>query len=106
MGYHHRMADLLRFDPEPLKAVESLFARADAGDRSAAHLADRLDERFDALEERPIPTSARARYLRPPGLWMIVIPMSNDQDDWAILWDQPDQQQTVVVRYVGPASFA
>lgn len=48
---------------------------------------------------------ARARYLRPPGLWMIVIPAGGEQDDWAILWDRPDEDGPVIVRYVGPASF-
>lgn len=100
------MADLIHFDPEPLAAVEHLFARHEVGDRMAGFLADRLELWFDQLEERPLPPAVRARYLRPPGLWMISVVAGGAQDDWAILWDQPDGAGPVMVRYVGPASFA
>ncbi len=94
----------LRFDPEPHDAVEGVFDREAGGDRAAAQLADQLDRWFDELAKVPTPASTRRRYLRPPGLWMIVIPRPGNQDDWAILWDIRDDD--VWVRYVGPASFA
>jgi len=94
----------LRFDPEPYDVVDEIFERESAGDRSAAHLADRLDHWFGELEKDPRPESTRRRRLRTPGLWMITIPRTGEQDDWAILWDI--SHVTAWVRYVGPASFA
>ena len=94
----------LRFDPEPCAAVDEMFAQEATGDSSMEHLAERLDHWFNELEKKPQPTMVRRRYLRPPGLWMITVPRSGDQDDWAILWDLQDGD--VWIRYVGPASFA
>jgi len=94
----------LRIDTEPYDAVDAVFAREAAGDRSERHLAERLDPWLTQLDKHPIPASTRRRYLRPPGLWMITIPLPGDQDDWAILWDISGDD--VWVRYAGHASFA
>lgn len=90
----------LFLDPEPLAELQRLYA---ASDRATSRLADRVDVWLDKLEGDPGTADVRKHRLRPPGLWAILIAV-DDGADWALLWDLDGGD--VVIRYLGPASFA
>ncbi|MBU1225797.1 MAG: hypothetical protein KJ698_01115 [Actinobacteria bacterium] len=76
--------------------------REDPGRRKAL---ERVDEILDALEEDPGRAWLRAHRFRSPPLWCVTFDASGEA--WAILWSMDDDEDDrVLVDYIGPASFA
>lgn len=87
----------IMFHPEPLNAKRAL-------DELNPRMADRVDDVLDLLEHDHTQPRVRRHRLQKPALWMIVVRAPDgDGDDYAILWDL--DEDTVVIRYIGPNIF-
>lgn len=84
---------LLQFDDDPWDEFERL--RTD--DIALARAADRV---FDDLEADPRKPYLTRTYLRPRGIYKVVVPTAAGYSDHMILWDLDDD--VVVIRYLGP----
>ena len=82
---------------EILRAIE-----ADAARRV---LANRINDVLDRLETNPGDASLRRHRFHQRALWCVLVVAQGE--DWAVLWEtHPTQADDVIVRYLGPASFA
>ncbi len=64
----------------------------------------RVNEALDMLEADPGQAAVR-RHRFTNGLWCVVV--AGPAEEGAVLWElHPDEPETVVVQYLGPASFA
>jgi hypothetical protein len=88
----------VEFDEGPLFAYAALEKQA------AKDLLDEIDDAVDLLEADPANALARRRSFRD-GLWGI--PVRGRADDWLVVWEHDsDDEDLVVVRYLGPDPFA
>ncbi len=87
------MADLL-FQEHADAALSALEA-----DPTRTSLLRRINEVLDLLEADPGDERVRRRRYQLIDAWGI--PVSDDGEDWLILWDFHDQH-VVAVRYLGP----
>ena len=92
------MADLA-YDAEAAKALTRLER-----DPKRAALLRGVNAVLDMLEADPGQAAVR-RHRFSNGLWCVVV--AGADEEWAVLWElHPDEPGTVVVQYLGPASFA
>ncbi len=84
---------LLEFDPDP----DDEFQRLKREDLPLARAADRV---FINLETEPRKPYLARTFLRPRGIYKVLIPTSAGYPDHMILWDFDGD--IVVIRYLGP----
>jgi hypothetical protein len=91
------MAELV-FDPDADAALSRLEA-------AGSLLLQRVNQVLDWLEADPAePRVRRVRFHRP-ALWCVTVAAGDEE--WAVLWEpHATEADVVVVRYLGPASFA
>ncbi len=90
----------LWFDPEADAALQAIENDPTRGD-----LASKLNHVLDTLESNPGDASVRRHRFHQPALWCVTV--ATTREEWAILWEpHPTHQDEVIVRYLGPASFA
>jgi hypothetical protein len=88
---------MLELDPEPADALDRLH-------ETSPRVAERVERWLDRIEDDPGSAAVRRRQIRPAGLWLITVPSSPGEDEFAILWEMDGD--TPVVRYLGPSSFS
>jgi hypothetical protein len=87
----------VEFDPQPYEAYAALEKVGDT------QLLDAIDDAIDTLEADPGDARVRRRSFRE-GRWGI--PVRGRSDDRLIIWEEdPDQDDVVVVRYLGADPF-
>ncbi len=91
---------LLFFDPD----ADHVLAQLES-DASSGVLLQRVNEALDWQEADSSDPRVRRMRFRQPALWCVTIVAG--EDEWAILWEPlHGENDAVVVRYLGPASFA
>jgi hypothetical protein len=87
----------IKFHPDAAAAL-------DAAHQSDPRLADRIEGWLDRLEADHTQRAVRTHRLARPPLWYIPVTAPSGAD-WVILWNL-HEDDLIVVRYIGPASFA
>jgi hypothetical protein len=97
--------------PEPPDAERELYMDVEAdealgrldADDTLRGLTTRVNATIDALLENPGDSKFRRRRFRI-GLWCVTV--VDGTNEWVILWEpHPDDQNGIIIQYLGPASF-
>jgi hypothetical protein len=88
----------LYVDPEAEAALLGLYR-----DPQSKALAEKIERALDELEADPGGRAARRHRFGKANLWAVVV--VDGDEEWAILWEGPDDAGDVDVRYIGSASF-
>lgn len=90
----------VQYDEEALRRLEALEA-----DPTRSRLAMAVNDILDLLELDPGDGRLRRERFQAPPLWFVRI--SAADETWALLWEpHPTEANTVVVQYLGDASFS
>lgn len=86
-------------DPDPFEAKRTVDA-----DPTRSGSARRIDVVLDRLESNPGDPSLRRHRFHQPALWCVLVEAQGET--WAVSWEpHPTNDDAVIIRYLGPASF-